>query len=369
MAADDLAGGRLTIDLGALVANWRFLGGLAPGAESAAVVKGDGYGIGIDAATRALADAGCRTFFVALPAEGLRVRALVPTAAVYVLNGLFPGAAADYGAADLRPCLSSWPEIEEWAAFRNAGGKTGAAIHVDTGMNRLGLGLREALDLARRKELLASLGPTLLVSHLACADMAAHSANPRQLALFRQIIGEFPGLKASLASSAGIFLGPAYHFDMTRPGVALYGTGAPPGHEGSIRTVVTAEARVLAIREAEAGETIGYGAGHRLKRPSRIAVLGAGYADGYHRAAGASDAKSGAEVWLRGQRAPILGRVSMDLIAVDVTEIPAAARGDFAELFGPNVPVDEVARHAGTIGYELLTGLGRRYARRYVGEA
>ncbi len=367
MPLSNLAGGRLTIDLEALAANWRFLAGLAPGAETGAVVKGDGYGIGIEEAAKALARAGCKTFFVALPQEGLRVRKSLPDAAIYVLNGLLPGAAATYAAASLRPALASWPEIEEWAGSGGAAEKPGAAIHVDTGMNRLGLSLGEAAALAGRPALMAALAPSLVMSHLACPDTLEHPMNRRQLALFGEVRSGFPNLPASLASSSAIFLGPDYHFDLTRPGVALYGAGVPAEHASSIRTVATAEARVLAVREANAGETVGYGAGETLKRPTRIAILGAGYADGYHRRAGSGNGAPGARVRIRERLAPIVGRVSMDLIAVDVTDIPPAARGDWAELFGPNVPVDEVARHAGTIGYELLTGLGQRYARRYVG--
>jgi alanine racemase len=176
----------------------------------------------------------------------------------------------------------------------------------------------------------------------------------------------FPGLAASLANSGGIFLGADFHFDMVRPGIALYGAAATDDGPNPMRTVVTAEAQVLAVRDGQAGETVGYGATETLKRPSRLAILAAGYADGYHRLAGSSDARPGASVILRGREAPIVGRISMDLMAVDVTDIDGIARGDWAELFGPNMPIDRVARHAGTIGYELLTGLGRRYERRYL---
>ena len=359
-----LAGGRLTIDLAALAENWRTLAERAGRAATAAVVKGDGYGIGIGPAAEALAEAGCHTFFVALPEEGLRVREAVRDAAIYVLNGLLPGAAERHAAADLRPVLGSWPEIEEWAAFRKAGGTTGAALQVDTGMNRLGLTPAEARKLAERRELAGALGLTLVMSHLAAADTPEHPLNRKQLTAFRAVRTLFPDLPASLANSAGIFLGRDYHFDLVRPGIALY--GAAPGEGLSpLRPVVTLEARILMVREGKRGETVGYGATETLERPTRIAVVGAGYADGYHRRAGSSDRRRGARARLHGQDAPIVGRVSMDLMALDVTDIPGAERGDWVELFGPNVPVDEVADHADTIGYELLTGLGRRYARRY----
>lgn len=361
------ASARLTIDLGALAANWRALADRSGSAETAAVVKGDGYGLGLEPVATALARAGARSFFIARPSEGLRLRAVLPDAVIYVLDGLLPGAAPAYAEAGLRPALGSWPEVEEWAGFRRSGGRGAAAIHVDTGMNRLGLSLHDALTLSRDAGLLDLLAADLVMSHLACSDQPDHPHNMRQLALFREIRKQFPALRASLANSAGVFLGPDFHFDLVRPGIALYGGAVVAGAPNPMQTVVTAEARVLAVREAEAGETVGYGATETLKRPSRVAVLAAGYADGYHRLAGSSDAGRGASVHVRGRAAPLVGRISMDLMTVDVTDIPRVMRGDWAELFGPHMPVDEVARHAGTIGYELLTGLGRRYQRRYVG--
>ncbi len=214
---------------------------------------------------------------------------------------------------------------------------------------------------------MATLAPDLLISHLACADTPDNPLNRRQLALFHEVRLQFPGIAASLANSAGVFLGSDYHFDLVRPGIAIYGGIAVQGVTNPMRPVVTVEARVLAVREADEGETVGYGATERLKEPARLAILAVGYADGYHRLAGGSDERAGASAWIRGQRARLVGRVSMDLIAIDVTHVPGVARGDWAELFGRHIPVDEVARHAGTIGYELLTGLGRRLERRYVG--
>lgn len=360
-----LAGGRLTIDLAALADNWRTLAARAGRAATAAAVKGDAYGIGIGPAAEALAEAGCHTFFVALPEEGLRVREAVHDAAIYVLNGLMPGTAATYAAADLRPVLGSWPEIEEWSAFRAAGGVTGAALHVDTGMNRLGLAPAEARKLVERRDLAAGLGLTLVMSHLAAADTPEHALNRKQLTAFRAVRSLFPDLPASLANSAGIFLGADYHFDLVRPGIALYGA-APGDAIGPLRPVVTLEGRILMIREVKRGDAVGYGAAETVSEPKRVAVIGLGYADGYHRRAGSSDRRRGARARLHGQDAPLIGRVSMDLVALDVTDIPGARRGDWVELFGPNIPVEEVAERAETIGYELLTGLGRRYARRYV---
>jgi alanine racemase len=361
-----LAGGRLTVDLGALAGNWRMLAQRVEGAATSAVVKGDGYGIGLEPAARALAEAGCQTFFVAPPEEGLRLRSAVRDAIIYVLDGVMPGALETLASAKLRPVLGSWLEMEEWAAYRRSGGTVGAAIHVDTGMHRLGLTPGEARKLAQQPDLLATVAPDLLMSHLATADTPHHPLNRKQLSAFRAVRTLLPGIPASLANSAGILLGTDYHFDLVRPGIALYGGAAIAGVASTTRPVVTAEARILQIREVKAGETVGYGATETVKQHSRIAVLAVGYADGYHRLAGSSDDQPGARVYLRGRNAPLVGRVSMDLIAVDVTGVAGAERGDWVELMGPNVPVDEVAHHAGTIGYELLTGLGHRYARTYV---
>jgi alanine racemase len=363
------ATGRLTIDLGALAANWQALAARAGKAATAATVKADAYGLGIEHAASALAEAGCHSFFVALPDEGIRVREAVSDATIYVLGGLIPGAGDAYAAADLRPVLNSRPEIEEWTALRRKGIATQAAIHIDTGMNRLGLTLGEVRKLAERRDLREALGLSLVMSHLACSDTPDHPLNRKQLAAFRAVRTLIPDLPASLANSGGVFLGPEYHFDVVRPGIALYGGRPVSGVANPMRPVVTLEALVLQVREAKAGETIGYGAGETLRRPSRIAIVGVGYADGYQRRAGASDRRMGASGFIRGAAAPILGRVSMDLIAFDVTDIPGVERGDWLELFGPNVSIDDVATHADTISYELLTSLGRRYSRTYVDAA
>ncbi len=361
----DASAASLTIDLGALAANWRNLAAEAAPAECAAVVKADAYGIGAAQAVPALQAAGCRTYFVALPAEGRRVRSVSADAVIYVLNGFFAQAAGSYREAGLRPVLNSPQEVEDWARL---GGGAASAIQVDTGMNRLGLSLREAIGLARREDLLAAINPRLLISHLACADVPGHPLNAEQLALFEQIRAEFRGLPASLANSAGVALGPQYHSDLIRPGIALYG-GRFSEDRPSLATVVTLEARILQIRVGAAGETVGYSAAERLRRDTRIAILSAGYADGYHRTAGSSDARPGGSAHIRGRRAPILGRVSMDLVAIDVTDVVGASPGDRVELFGPNIPIDEAAAAADTIAYEFLTGLSRRAERRYIGAA
>ena len=356
------AGARLTIDLGALARNWKRLAVRAAPAECAAVVKADAYGIGIEHAVPALSAAGCHTFFVALPAEGLRVRSVARDAAIYVLGGFFPEAAEDYLGGDLRPVLNHAQELDAWI---HCGGGGPAALHVDTGMNRLGFPPEAALALAGSRRA-SGPGIALMMSHLACADEPGHPKNADQLALFRKLRQAFPDLPASLANSAGIALGPDFRFDMVRPGIALYGGARAADPE--MEVVVTAAARVLQVRRVAAGQTVGYGATRKLQRTTQLAILAAGYADGYHRAANASAEHSGAEIFIAGQRAPLAGRISMDLMAADVTGIPKRIQpGDSAELFGPNISIEEVAAAAGTISYELLTHLGRRAERRYIG--
>lgn len=362
------AGAVLTIDLAAIVDNWRTLSALAAPAQCAAVVKADAYGLGIDQVAPALWRAGALTFFVAHLNEGLGLRALLPDAVIYVLNGLMPGTAPDLVAAKLRPVLGSVPEITEWSAFCRAAGQShAAALHVDTGMERLGLALDDAVRLSDSRRLLG-FEPSLLMSHLACADTPGHPLTMRQLSLFTDIARRFPGVPASLANSAGTLSGRDFRFDLVRPGIFLYGgiavSGVPP-----LRSVVRLDARILQVREVARGDTVGYGAAQRMKRRSRIATVSIGYADGLLRAAGATDAKAGAEAVIAGRRCPLVGRISMDLASIDVTALPdgTVERGAMATFLGEGIGVDDLAAKAGTIGYEVLTSLGARYLRRYVG--
>jgi alanine racemase len=366
------AGGILTIDLAAIEANWRLLAGRTVPAECAAVVKADAYGCGLDLVTARLAKAGCRTFFVADLIEGRRVRAIAPQATIYVLNGLPPDTAQAFADASLRPVINAPAELAEWDQFVAATGwRGGAALHVDTGMNRLGLATDEAVAIASRVQV-ENHGFTLLMSHLACAETPDHPMNDRQIRLFRELRILFRGISSSLANSSGIFLGGgAAHCDLVRPGVALYGGNPTPGRPNPMRPVVELKGRIAQVREVKRGDTVGYGATFTAQRPSRIAVVAAGYADGFLRSAAAAPErnKPAAQVIIGGRRCPIAGRVSMDLIAVDVTDLPEghASRGGVATLIGRDLDVDQVAASFGTMSYEVLTGLGRRYHRIYKG--
>ncbi|RYC17788.1 alanine racemase [Ciceribacter ferrooxidans] len=365
---------RLTVDLGALADNWRDMARRSGSARTAAVVKADAYGMGIEDAGITLYEAGARDFFVAVPSEGATLRAYAPDARIFVLSGLWPGAEQTFFDNDLVPVIASEEQLALWMAAVSERGDHPCALHVDTGFNRLGLSMKEAFELAGDVSRPASFSPVLVLSHLACADDPSSPMNRRQLESFREVSAAFEGIESSLSASAGIFLGSDYHFDLTRPGIALYGGEAVNGVANPMRPVAKAEARILQVREAAAGETVSYGGTLTLAHDSRLAIASAGYADGYLRSLSGSGVPlrqtniPGASGFIAGKRVPVAGRVTMDLTIFDVTDLPdgAVRAGDYIELFGPNMPVDEVARAGGTIGYEMLVGLGLRYERHYL---
>jgi alanine racemase len=362
-------GGVLTVDLDAIIANWRRLEKTAVPAECAAVVKANAYGCGIEPVARALSKAGCKTFFVANVEEARIARAAVPEATIYVLGGYFQNTGEHYAKIDCRPVIGDLNELAEWDVFcRRTGWSGGAAIHIDTGMNRLGLTLSEAQAIIPRINA-GDHGITLVMSHLVSAEQLNSPVNAKQLAAFRGIASEFTGVPASLANSSGIFLGAPFQFDLVRPGVALYGVNPTPEADNPMQPVVDLKARIVQIRNVERGETVGYGGTWTARRPTKLAIIAVGYADGYFRAASANDGTRGAEVVVAGKRCPVAGRVSMDLIAIDVTDLApnSARRGHMVTLLGEGITVDELAHHFGTIGYEVLTSLGDRYARIYKG--
>jgi alanine racemase len=359
---DPETGGTLTIDLDVVEANWRTLARQLLGVECAAVVKANAYGLGLEPVTAKLAKAGCRTFFVADIAEARRARARAREAAIYVLNGFSSEAGTAFAELDVRPVINSTAELAEWDAFVAAQNwRGGAAIHVDTGMNRLGVSVDEAAALAPRVQN-ERHGITLLISHLACAEIPDHPLNAHQIRAFRELRLLYHGIPASLANSSGIFLGDSTHLDMARPGAALYGINPTPGRANPVRGAVELTGRILQVRKVQQGETVGYGAAWTARRASRIAVIALGYADGLLRAASATDAKDGAAAVIAGKRCPVAGNISMDLTCIDVTDLADAAvrRGDIATFIGESIPLDEVAAAAGTIGYEVLTRLGPR---------
>lgn len=361
--------GILTVDLDALAANWKALESRTVPAECSAVVKADAYGCGLKPVTRKLASIGCKTFFVATLDEAKFAREAAPKAAIYVLDGFFANCGDDFAKIDVRPVIGDLNELAEWDAFRRARGWNGlAAIQIDTGMNRLGLTIDEARGLVPRIHQ-ADHGIALVMSHLACAEDMNSAMNARQLAAFRGIASEFSGVTASLANSSGIFLGTHFHMDLVRPGAALYGLNPTPEADNPMQPVVGLKVRIAQIRNVPKGETVGYGALWHTKRPTRLAIVSTGYADGYFRAASGIEGTRSAQSIVAGQRCPIVGRVSMDLMAIDITDVPhgAVRRGHFITLIGEGLTPDELGHHFGTIGYEVLTSLGRRYARDYRG--
>ena len=369
--SEQQAGARLTIDLNALAANYRLLAERAGDAECAAVVKADAYGTGAEKAVPALHAAGARSFFVALPHEARNVRELTADSALYVLDGLLPGQAPAYAEIDARPVLSTAEEIAEWAGFcRAAGRRLPAALHVDTGMNRLGMPLDRARALAQETDgPFADFELALVMSHFISSEIPDDPLNARQIADFAAVTALFAGVPASLANSSGIFLAQKPHFDLVRPGYALYGGNPLPGKPNPMAPVVRLEARILQIREVKTGESVGYNAQWAADGPRRLATLALGYADGFPRPAGATADRPGGNAVIAGRICPLVGRVSMDLSVADVSGLEKAAvrRGDWACLLGPEIGVDALGEAGATIGYDILTRLGRRFARAYVG--
>lgn len=355
----DLFDARLSLDLDALAANHAVLRAAAGGAEVAPAVKADAYGVGAAVVADRLWAEGARSFFTARLSEGLALRQSLGDreATIYVLDGVTPGSGDALEAARLTPVLNSLPQIEAWNTHAR-GKRLRAALHVDTGMNRLGLRLEEVRVLLGAMDRLKHVEITQVMSHLACANEPDHPLNRRQLERFEEAAALFPHAHRSLANSAGIFLGPDYCFDQVRPGISLYGGGPHDVPDARIKAVATLEAPIMQTRNVPRGEAIGYGATFTASDNTRVAILAAGYADGVPRSA-----HPNGHVWFDGKRRRVLGRISMDLMAVDITDCDAARPGALVQIFGPDLPVDEAAAAAGTTSYELLIRVAARVPR------
>jgi alanine racemase len=361
----DRASAVLEIDVAGIAENWRFLARRVAPAGCAAVVKADGYGLGASVVAGALAAAGCRRFFVATLDEALGLRrTLAEPGEIAVLNGPVPGSADEFVEARLVPVLNDPGQIAEWQRAAKRRGPLPAMLHLDTGMARLGLTEREFDHVTDEPCRSGVIRWRAVLSHLACADEPNHPLNRDQHARFLASRRRLGGVAASLAASSGIFLGGDYHFDFVRPGAALYGVNPQPGLPNPMRQIVHLNARILQIRDVDAGQPVGYGATHVMTSAGRLATVAVGYADGWLRSL--SQRGSGR---IGGVRVPLLGRVSMDLAVFDVSAVdPSIAQpGGFVELLGDDYGVDAAAADAGTIGYEVLTALGRRYHRIYHG--
>lgn len=356
--------GRLCIDLGALVANYRLIAQHVAPANVAGVVKADAYGLGAAPVSAALYAAGCRHFFVAHLYEAAALHPHLPTdTALYILNGLYPGAEADCVAIGAVPVLNSLAQIDGWAALaRRLGRNLPGVIQVDSGMARLGLNPDDLATLRMSPERLDGIDLRLVMTHLACADDPADGFNTQQRATFDAISGQFPGVPRSIDNSGGAMTEGVGHGDIVRAGIALYG-GAPHGQPNPMQAVVALDAYVVQLRTVDPGAGVGYGLTHRFDRPSRVATISVGYADGWPR-----HLSNRGSAWIGGVCVPIVGRVSMDSMALDVTDVSDALlyAGAPVELIGPHQTIDEVAAQADTISYEILTRLGHRYARSYL---
>ena len=349
----------LTIDLGAIVANWRLLSARHPSGPTGAVVKANAYGLGAAPVAAALYAAGCRLFFVATADEALALRPVIPDATLVVLGALIPGTEADLAAHAILPALGSLAEIATWTSLaRRLERALPAWLHVDTGMARLGLEARELDRLAADHALLAGIDLGAIMSHLASSEVPSDPLNARQRDRFVACLARLPPAKTSLVNSSGIFLD--FGFDYARPGAALYGINPTPGRPNPMRPVVELRARVLTVREIPPGSSVGYNATWSTGLPARIATVGVGYADGWHRGH-----SNNSVAFFDAAPVPLVGRVSMDLSTFNVTGQPDIEPGSWLELLGPHRSVDDAGRAGGTFGYEVLTALGRRYHRVY----
>ncbi len=358
------AHGDMHIDLSAIASNYAVLCGELEGSTTCgSCVKADAYGLGQTPVSRTLALAGCQDFFVAYAEGGIALRRILPDVRIHVFSGLAGGSVDDFSRNDLTPVLNCLDDIKAWSSHcRDNDFTPPADIHIDTGMCRLGMPFEELAFLEENSAFLDDLNIDLVMSHLACADTPEHPMNREQLELFTNVRRVLPMGRASLANSSGVFLGKEYHFDLVRPGAALYGINPVPHRESPVSQVIRLQGKILQVRSVDTPQTVGYGASHQVAGPGRIATVGAGYADGYLRfLSGCSTARIG------NISVPVVGQVSMDMITLDITDVPEAISkpGMFVDLIGPHHDVDAVASDSGTIGYEILAALGSRYNRIY----
>lgn len=351
----------LEIDLSRIVANYRTLQSHFSGAECAAVVKANAYGLGAEAVSTALADAGCQSFFVATLEEGIALRSMLPDRRIAVFHGVGHGEAMAFLHHHLIPVLNSPQQIERWREVARANPNASSILHVDSAMARLGLTSSEWTALAAQPDVIRECQISLLMSHLACASEPKHPQNAQQLERFESARAAFPTLPCSLANSAGIFLGAPYHYQLARPGCSLYGITPDSSRPNPVQNVVRLSAPILQIRTLDSAQSIGYGATVERPAGSRIATVAIGYADGIFRCL--SNQLSG---YVGDIQVPLVGRVTMDMLSFDVSAVPEGQMSDRIVLIDDRQDVDAIASLANTIGYEVFTRLGRRVRREYV---
>ena len=360
-----MAAALLTINLAAIAENYLTLAARSGPATCAAVVKADAYGLGADRVAPVLAAVGCRHFFVAQVGEGLALRSILgPGPVIAVLNGASPGSETICATHDIVPVLNDRSQLDRWQSLaRRLERRLPAILQIDTGMARFGFARDEVGALLDRPDAFTGLDLRMVMSHLACAGEPDSPVNATQRAVFQTVRRRLPMVPASLSASSGLFLGPDFRFDMVRPGGALYGIAPQAAMPNPMRPVIGLRARVMQMRSVPAGTPVGYGHAAVVTRDSRLATVAIGYADGFFRST------SGGAAWFGGTCLPVLGRVSMDSLVLDVTDVAPGTLGPGAlvDIIGPERDVDAVAAAAGTIGYELLTNLGHRFHRIYLG--
>tara|TARA_Y100001934_G_scaffold129368_1_gene157025 strand:- start:168 stop:1295 length:1128 start_codon:yes stop_codon:yes gene_type:complete len=354
----------LVIDVDAIVSNYQTLKSKLTKAHCAATLKANAYGLGVKKIAHALDKAGCPTFFVATLDEAVELREILNSnrKSILVLNGFLAGTGSIFKQYNITPVLNNFGQLEKWADFNaTLEDRQKAALHLDTGMNRLGLDNKDIGRLMENPQTLIKANIYMLLSHLACSDEPENTMNNCQLLEFHSLIGRLPKMTASLANSGGIYLGKKFHFDLVRPGLALY--GSVPGHlQNNLTNCISLYGRVLQLREVEKSQSIGYGGTYKLTKKSRIATIGVGYADGYRRSLSGLST-----VFHHDFPLPIVGRISMDSLTVDISSLPdnKLKEGDFVELIGKNFTIDQAACLAQTVPYEMITALGRRHYRYY----
>ena len=355
----------LEINIDSIIHNYQLINNKVGNTECAAVLKADAYGMGASVIAKALDKAGCSTFFVATIDEGIELRACFSKneKQIAVLSGLLEGSEDIFYSNKLTPVLNDTEQIKKWAIYNKQKKISAPSIlHVDTGMNRLGLTINELYDIIKNPTELKELHVEWIMSHLACGDQPRDIMNEKQLSVFLNAKKEFPNVKASLANSAGVFLGQSYHLDMVRPGIALYGSGSGSIPSKPLKQVIKLYSRILQIRTLSTGASVGYGASYRVSEATRVATVGLGYADGYLRSL-----SNCSWVFFNGLRLPVIGRISMDYITIDITQIASEKikTGDFIEIIGDKFTLDDLATVANTVPHELLTRLGTRHHRIY----
>lgn len=356
----------LEVDLGAVLRNWKLLNQTHGNHDCAAVVKANAYGLGMEEVAATLADAGCPHFFVATLDEAIELREILTSQFIYVFAGVQEDEVEDFLDYNIIPVLNSMQQFERWAEVAKDTKAAASVLHIDTGMNRLGISVDEAEKLAMEEERLKAAQIRFIMSHLACASEPESDFNKQQLERFSHIRRCFPNLPASLSNSAGVFLGPTFHHDLARPGCALYGINPFTDRPNPVEPVVTLTAPILHLHTTtQENEPVGYGGDATVAKGTRIATVGIGYADGLHRILSGTNLHG----YIGEHAAPIIGRVSMDLITLDVTHIPhdVLAEGTRVELINAKQDVNALAQAAQTIGYEILTSIKARVKRHYHG--